>query len=209
MRVPPESSAITDLWSWRDTARSQTTDLVGFQVVAADGAIGNLDAATYDVGGSYIVVDTGFWIFGKRRMLPAGSSTGSTTMPVRSMSTSLRTKSTRPLTTTPNAKVRRPTVRTSGPTTAPTSIRNPGLDQDRQLDRRCLLARRHRSSAGVAGGDGVVPPQLGRPPDQFPVTGRCLRLDRAGTQQALRELKVTAWCEESELLHRPRASTCW
>ena len=28
MRVPPESSAITDLWSWRDTARSQTTDLV-------------------------------------------------------------------------------------------------------------------------------------------------------------------------------------
>jgi hypothetical protein len=51
MRVPPESSAITDLWSYRDTARSQTTDLVGFQVVATDGAIGNLDAATYDVGG--------------------------------------------------------------------------------------------------------------------------------------------------------------
>ena len=72
MRVPPESNAITDLWSWRDTARSQTTDLIGFQVVATDGAIGNLDAATYDVGGSYIVVDTGFWIFGKKRMLPAG-----------------------------------------------------------------------------------------------------------------------------------------
>jgi hypothetical protein len=72
MRVPPESSAITDLWSYRDTARSQTTDLAGFQVVATDGAIGNLDAATYDVGGSYIVVDTGFWIFGNKRMLPAG-----------------------------------------------------------------------------------------------------------------------------------------
>jgi hypothetical protein len=72
MRVPPESSAITDLWSYRDTAKSQTTDLAGFQVVATDGAIGNLDAATYDVGGSYIVVDTGFWIFGKKRMLPAG-----------------------------------------------------------------------------------------------------------------------------------------
>jgi hypothetical protein len=72
MRVPPESNAITDLWSYRDTTRSQPTDLVGFQVVATDGAIGNLDAATYDVGGSYIVVDTGFWIFGKRRMLPAG-----------------------------------------------------------------------------------------------------------------------------------------
>ena len=72
MRVPPESSAITNLWSYRDTARSQTTDLAGFQVVATDGAIGNLDAATYDVGGSYIVVDTGFWIFGTKRMLPAG-----------------------------------------------------------------------------------------------------------------------------------------
>jgi hypothetical protein len=71
MRVP-EMNAMTDLWRWRDTARSQATDLVGFQVVATDGAIGNLDAATYDVGGSYIVVDTGFWIFGKRRMLPAG-----------------------------------------------------------------------------------------------------------------------------------------
>ena len=72
MRLPPESNAITDLWSYRDTTRSQPTDLVGFQVVATDGAIGNLDAATYDVGGSYIVVDTGFWIFGKKRMLPAG-----------------------------------------------------------------------------------------------------------------------------------------
>jgi hypothetical protein len=71
MRVP-KMNAMTDLWRWRDTARSQATDLVGFQVVATDGAIGNLDAATYDVGGSYIVVDTGFWIFGKRRMLPAG-----------------------------------------------------------------------------------------------------------------------------------------
>jgi hypothetical protein len=67
MRVP-EGNAMTDLWSWRDTPRSQPADLVGFQVVA----IGNLDVATYDVGGSYIVVDTGFWIFGKKRMLPAG-----------------------------------------------------------------------------------------------------------------------------------------
>jgi hypothetical protein len=63
---------MTDIWSYRDTARSQPTDLVGFQVVAADGTIGRIDAATYDVGESYIVVDTGFWIFGKKRMLPAG-----------------------------------------------------------------------------------------------------------------------------------------
>ena len=63
---------MTDIWSYRDTTRPETTDLAGFQVVAIDGPIGNVDAATYDVGGSYIVVDTGFWIFGKKRMLPAG-----------------------------------------------------------------------------------------------------------------------------------------
>ena len=70
--LPPDRYAMTDLWSWRDTARSQTTDPVGFQVVATDGAIGNIDAVTHDVGESYIVVDTGVWIFGKKRMLPAG-----------------------------------------------------------------------------------------------------------------------------------------
>lgn len=61
-----------DMWSYRDTMMSQTTDLVGFDVVATDGGIGKIDAATYDVGASYLVVDTGFWIFGKKRTLPAG-----------------------------------------------------------------------------------------------------------------------------------------
>jgi len=31
-----------------------------------------VDEATYDVGASYVVVDTGPWIFGKKVMLPAG-----------------------------------------------------------------------------------------------------------------------------------------
>jgi hypothetical protein len=83
-RQKSEVKAMTDLWSYRDTARSEPTDLVGFQVVATDGAIGNIDVATYDVGGSYIVVDTGFWIFGKKRMLPAGVIDGSTTTTARS-----------------------------------------------------------------------------------------------------------------------------
>jgi hypothetical protein len=62
-----------DMWSYRDTTLSQTMhDLVGYDVVATDGTIGKVDAATYDVGHSYIVVDTGFWIFGKKRTLPAG-----------------------------------------------------------------------------------------------------------------------------------------
>jgi hypothetical protein len=47
-------------------------DLTGFDVEAIDGHIGKVDEATYDTGSSCLVVDTGFWIFGKKRMIPAG-----------------------------------------------------------------------------------------------------------------------------------------
>jgi hypothetical protein len=48
------------------------TDVSGFGVEARDGHIGKVDEATYETGASYLVVDTGFWIFGKKRMIPAG-----------------------------------------------------------------------------------------------------------------------------------------
>src|SRR4051812_35748073 len=48
------------------------TDVSGFDVEARDGHIGKVDEATYETGASYLVVDTGFWIFGKKRMIPAG-----------------------------------------------------------------------------------------------------------------------------------------
>jgi hypothetical protein len=63
---------MTDIWSYRDPSVSQTTNLVGYDVVATDGSIGKIDEATYNVGESYLVADTGFWIFGKKRTLPAG-----------------------------------------------------------------------------------------------------------------------------------------
>ena len=47
-------------------------DLTGFNVEARDGKIGKVDEATHEAGGSFIVVDTGPWIFGKKVMLPAG-----------------------------------------------------------------------------------------------------------------------------------------
>jgi hypothetical protein len=47
-------------------------DLTGFEVEARDGSIGKIDEATYDIGSSYVVVDTGPWIFGKKVMIPAG-----------------------------------------------------------------------------------------------------------------------------------------
>jgi hypothetical protein len=64
-----------DPWTYRADAvmSGNRTDLVGFDVEAADGSIGTIDEATYDAGHSYVVVDTGSWIFGKKVMLPAGA----------------------------------------------------------------------------------------------------------------------------------------
>lgn len=50
----------------------ETPDISGFTVEATDGSIGSVDEHTYDTGASYLVVDTGPWIFGKKVMLPAG-----------------------------------------------------------------------------------------------------------------------------------------
>ena len=47
-------------------------DLTGFDVEATDGHVGKIDEATLAHGNTCLVVDTGFWIFGKKRMIPAG-----------------------------------------------------------------------------------------------------------------------------------------
>jgi hypothetical protein len=63
---------MTDIWSYRHFSTDDTVDITGFDVEAADGHIGKIDEATYDTGAGYMVVDTGWWIFGKKRILPAG-----------------------------------------------------------------------------------------------------------------------------------------
>ena len=67
---------MTDVWTYRDASRlgidSASADIVGYGIEAIDGSIGSIDDATYDAGASYMVVDTGPWIFGKKVMLPAG-----------------------------------------------------------------------------------------------------------------------------------------
>jgi hypothetical protein len=66
----------SDVWTYRERASLGSdltrTDITGFEVEAIDGSIGKIDEATYEVGSSYVVVDTGPWIFGKKVMLPAG-----------------------------------------------------------------------------------------------------------------------------------------
>jgi len=66
-----------EVWTYRDRTQlgfdpAAGTNIVGFHVEALDGSIGKIDESTHDQNGSYVVVDTGPWIFGKKVMLPAG-----------------------------------------------------------------------------------------------------------------------------------------
>lgn len=63
---------MTDLWSYRADMTMTDVDLAGYDVETKDGHIGKVDAADWEVGSSHLVVDTGFWIFGKKRVIPAG-----------------------------------------------------------------------------------------------------------------------------------------
>jgi hypothetical protein len=53
-----------------------SADLTGYKVDAIDGEIGQVDRDMFEIDNSYIVVDTGPWIFGKKVMLPAGVVSG-------------------------------------------------------------------------------------------------------------------------------------
>jgi hypothetical protein len=66
-----------DLWTYRESGTfgadpPTALDLVGYSVEAVDGGIGKVDEATYEASHSYVVVDTGPWILGKKVLIPAG-----------------------------------------------------------------------------------------------------------------------------------------
>jgi hypothetical protein len=58
-----------DAWTYRSTI--VPGNVIGYDVEAVDGGIGKVSEASAEVGASYVVVDTGPWIFGKTVMLPA------------------------------------------------------------------------------------------------------------------------------------------
>jgi hypothetical protein len=64
---------MSDIWSHQSTDWTDDQDLVGYHVEATDGSIGKIDESTTAAGRQNVVVDTGFWIFGKKRMIPAGA----------------------------------------------------------------------------------------------------------------------------------------
>ena len=59
-----------EMWSYPEELGR--LDVSGFDVEARDGSIGKVDEVTFEDGESYVVVDTGVWIFGKKVLLPAG-----------------------------------------------------------------------------------------------------------------------------------------
>jgi hypothetical protein len=65
------STTETRMWAYRSEF-AEVGSIEGFSVEATDGSIGKIDETSNEVGSSYIVVDTGPWIFGKKVLLPAG-----------------------------------------------------------------------------------------------------------------------------------------
>jgi hypothetical protein len=63
-----------DIWTYEIDV-TEPMDVTGFHVEATDGPIGEVDEATYEVGGSYLVVDADVWIFGRKVVIPAGAVT--------------------------------------------------------------------------------------------------------------------------------------
>lgn len=61
---------MTNTWQYRENVYQMDVDLGSFDVEATDGGIGTVDEEA--AGSDYVVVDTGFWIFGTRRLIPAG-----------------------------------------------------------------------------------------------------------------------------------------
>lgn len=61
------------LWRYgNELRRPDRADVVGYDVHATDGDIGKVVEETTDVDAEWLVVDTGFWILGKKRLVPAG-----------------------------------------------------------------------------------------------------------------------------------------
>jgi hypothetical protein len=60
------------VWTYRGDIDTSASNFVGYDVEAADGGIGKIDNASTEVDRQFLVVDTGFWIFGKKRLIPAG-----------------------------------------------------------------------------------------------------------------------------------------
>jgi len=63
-------------WTLTPKPIESTTALVGYDVEAVDGHVGTVDQYTPDAGSSYLVIKSGWWIFGRRHTVPASVISG-------------------------------------------------------------------------------------------------------------------------------------
>jgi hypothetical protein len=64
--------AVVEIWTYQAAAPIDDVDLTGYTVEATDGEVGKVTEASNELGASWLVVDTGPWILGKKVLLPAG-----------------------------------------------------------------------------------------------------------------------------------------
>jgi hypothetical protein len=67
---------MTNVWNYRESVVRDKSSILGYDVDAIDGSIGKITDDAIYVDASHIVVDTGFWIFDKKRIMPASVITG-------------------------------------------------------------------------------------------------------------------------------------
>ena len=65
-----------ELWYFRSDVGQERVDLRGMSVEALDGGVGKVDEVVQEPSASFLVVDTGPWILGKKVLLPAGLVSG-------------------------------------------------------------------------------------------------------------------------------------
>jgi hypothetical protein len=61
-----------EIWTYR-AEMIEDLDVAGFEVEASDGKVGVVTEASNELGSSWLVVDTGPWIIGKKVLMPAGT----------------------------------------------------------------------------------------------------------------------------------------
>lgn len=59
-----------DIWTFPPTVDSLRF-LTGYHVVALDGRVGKIDDNSLAADSSFVVVDTGWWIFERKRLIPS------------------------------------------------------------------------------------------------------------------------------------------
>jgi hypothetical protein len=68
-----DASRQFDPWNFRaDSGLPSAQDIIGYHVEATDGRCGKVEEVHGAANSSFLVVDTGPWIFGHKAMLPAG-----------------------------------------------------------------------------------------------------------------------------------------